>query len=106
MGKLLMKLGCQLIGVVCALHAAPLAQADNAAFVAEARALGFQQWDDVLIRMGMSACRFLQPELRRTPADVAQHLARYANVDTNQARRFLVLSVTEYCPQYVDRVGA
>ena len=91
--------------LLLALLAAPLAQAENATFVAEARALGFQQWDDVLIRMGVSACRFLQPELRRAPADVAQHIERYANVDANQARRFLVLSVNEYCPQYADRVG-
>ncbi|CAJ1500477.1 DUF732 domain-containing protein [[Mycobacterium] burgundiense] len=83
-----------------------MAQADNATFVAQARALGFQQWDDVLIRMGLSACRFLQPHLRRTPSDVAAHISRYAVVGPDQAHQFLTLSVNEYCPQYADRVGA
>ncbi|WP_235848265.1 DUF732 domain-containing protein [Mycolicibacterium holsaticum] len=83
-----------------------MAQADNTSFVAEAGALGFQQWDDVLIRMGLSACRFLQPQLRRTPVDVAEHIMRYANVEFDQARQFLTLSVHEYCPQYADRVGS
>jgi hypothetical protein len=89
-----------------ALLGSPVAQADNASFVAETRALGFQQWDDVLIRMGLSACRFLQPHLRRTPVDVQEHIMRYAGVDPDQAHRFLVLSVNEYCPQYAGRVGA
>lgn len=89
-----------------ALAGAPVAQADNASFVAEARALGFQQWDDVLIRMGLSACRFLQPHLRRTPADVAQHIRRFASVGPDQAQEFLLMSVQEYCPQHAGRVGA
>lgn len=89
-----------------AVGGAPLAHADSATFVAEARALGFQQWDDVVIRMGMSACRFLQPQLRRTPADAAQHIMRYASVGPDQAHQFLVMSVNEYCPQYANIVGS
>ena len=106
MRKLVMKLGCPIVGVAFALLGPPTAQANNATFVAEARALGFQQWDDVLIRMGLSACRFLQPQLRRTPADVSRHIMRYANVEPDQAHRFLIMSVNEYCPQYADRVSA
>ncbi|WP_084223260.1 DUF732 domain-containing protein [Mycolicibacterium holsaticum] len=87
------------MGVLFVVLGAPAAQADNATFVDEARALGFQQWDDVLIRMGLSACRLLQPHYRRTPADVTQHIRRYANVGPEQAERFLKMSVNEYCPQ-------
>lgn len=106
MRKFAMKIGCSTIGAMLALLGAPLTQADNATFVTQARALGFPQSDDVLIRMGMSTCRFLQPQLRRTPADVAQHIMRYANVNPGQTHQFLVMSVNEYCPQYADRVGA
>lgn len=106
MRKLAIKIGCSLMGAAFVLVGAPAAQADNATFVAEARALGFQQWDDVLIRMGLSACRFLQPHMRRTPADVAQHIGRFANVGPDQAYQLLTLSVHEYCPQHAGRVGA
>jgi len=97
-------IGCPMMTL--ALLGAPVAQADNASFVAETRALGFQQWDDVLIRMGLSSCRFLQPHLRRDAVDVEEHIMRYAGVEPDQAHQFLVLSVNEYCPQYADRVGA
>lgn len=96
-------IGCPMMTL--ALAGAPVAQADNASFVAETRALGFQQWDDVLIRMGLSACRFLQPHLRRSPADVEKHIMRYAGVEPDQAHQFLVLSVIEYCPQHAYRVS-
>ncbi|MGV0870633.1 DUF732 domain-containing protein [Mycolicibacterium sp. XJ879] len=88
------------------LMGSPAAQADNATFVADARALGFPQWDDVLIRMGLSACRFLQPHLRRTPADVAQHIRRFANVGPDQAHQFMTLAVHEYCPQLAGRLSS
>jgi len=104
MPRYVRRIGCAMMTL--ALLGSPVAQADNASFVAETRALGFQQWDDVLIRMGLSACRFLQPHLRRTPVDVQEHIMRYAGVDPDQAHRFLVLSVNEYCPQYAGRVGA
>ncbi len=87
-----------------ALPGAPVAQADDASFVAAARALGFQQFDDVLIRMGRSACRFLQPNLRRHTFDVEKHIMRHANVESDVARRFLVMSVNEYCPQLTYRL--
>lgn len=101
----LINIGCSMLGAVLIVLGTPAAQADNATFVAEARALGFQQWDDVLGRMALSACRFLQPQLRRTPADVAQHVRRFANVGQDQAHQFLVISVHEYCPQHAARVG-
>ena len=96
---------CTLMGMTLALMEAPAARADNEHFVAEANALGFTQWDDVLIRMGLSACRFLQPQLRRTPEDVVERIARYANVEADRAHQFLVLSVNEYCPQHAYRLG-
>ncbi|MGV0794493.1 DUF732 domain-containing protein [Mycolicibacterium sp. XJ1819] len=106
MRKLAVRTGCATMGAVLTLLTAPVVHADNASFVAQTRALGFVQWDDVLIRMGLSACKFLQPHYRRGPVEVAEHIKRYANVDFDQARHFLILAVTEYCPQYADRVGS
>ncbi len=105
MRTIVVRLACSTIAATLALLGAPVAQANNATFVAAARALGFQQPDDVLIRMGLSACRFLQPHLRRTAGDVAQHIRRFANVRPDQAHRFMVMSVYEYCPQHAGRVG-
>lgn len=93
--------GCAMIGMTLALlGTTPAAQADEASFLAGARALGLQQSDDVLIRTALSACRFLQngelerfaggpgrreafgyPNLRRLPQDVEQHIARYLNLE-------------------------
>ncbi|WP_367277382.1 DUF732 domain-containing protein [Mycobacterium sp.] len=93
------------VGLALALLRAPTAHADDASFVAETRALGFQQSDDVLIRMGRSACRFLQPNLRRDPTEVEEHVRRFGGVESDQAHRFLLLSVDEFCPQYSNRVA-
>lgn len=92
-------------GLALGLLRAPTAHADDASFVAETRALGFQQSDDVLIRMGRSACRFLQPNLRRDPTEVEEHVRRFGGVESDQAHRFLLLSVDEFCPQYSNRVA-
>lgn len=105
MRKVVMRVVCCTIGATLVLLGSPVAQADNSTFVAEARVLGFQQPGDVLIRMGLSACRFLQPHLRRTPGDVTQHIRRFANVGPDQAHRFMVMSVYEYCPQHAGRIG-
>lgn len=118
MRKYVKQAGCIMIGMAFALLGAPVAQADNASFVAEARALGFEEPDDVLIRMALSACRFLQPDLRRNPDEVEAHITRHANIDpatipdpyrgpdppAGDAHQFLILSVNEYCPQLAYRV--
>jgi Protein of unknown function (DUF732) len=106
MRKYLKHVACTITALTLALLGAPVAQADNASFVAQAHALGFVQWDDVLIRMGLSACRFLQPNLRRNPEDVSEHIMRHTNVEPDQAHQFLVMSVNEYCPQLAYRVSA
>lgn len=119
MRKCVKQVGCTTMAMTFALLAAPVAQADNASFIGDARALGFEEPDDVLIRMALSACRFLQPALRRHPADVEEHIARHANLDpasvpdprrgpdppAGDAHQFLVLSVNEYCPQLAYRVS-
>jgi hypothetical protein len=97
----------------------PVAHADHTSFVAGARDLGFQEPDDVLIRMALSACRFLQPQLRRHPSDIVEHISRHANLDdasipppergpssVGDANKFLVLSVNEYCPELAYRLPA
>lgn len=91
---------CVAIGTTLGLLGAPVAHADEASFLAGARALGLPQSDDVLIRTALSACRFLQngelehfgggpgrrdaygyPNLRRLPQDVEAHIARYLNLE-------------------------
>lgn len=113
------RVGFVMMGMTFALLGAPVAQADNASFVAQARALGFKEPDDVLIRMALSACRFLQPNLRRHPDEVEDHIARHANIDpatipdpsrgpdppAGDAHQFLILSVNEYCPQLAYRLS-
>ncbi len=109
---------CTMIGMTLASMTAPMAQADGASFLAGARALGFQQSDDNLIRMALSACRFLQPNLRRDPIDVEAHIIRYAAlapasvpdpsrppIQVPDAHQFLILSVNEYCPQLAYRLS-
>jgi hypothetical protein len=103
MPKYAKRIGCTIVGMTLALLGTPVAQADNASFVAAARALGFLQSPDNLIRSGRSACYFL---IRENPEEVADHIKRYASVAFGQANDFLVLSVNEYCPQYSGRVGA
>jgi hypothetical protein len=111
--------GCTITGLTLALQGAPMAQADNASFVADARALKFEESDDVLIRMGMSACRFLQPNLRRHVSDVEAHIARSTNLEpgsipdpavrqpepAGDAHQFLINSVKEYCPELAYRLA-
>jgi hypothetical protein len=82
----------------------PVAQADNASFVSDAKALGFQQSSDNLISAGQSACYFLSRN--RDPDQVAERIGRYLSVDMDLAHRFLALSVTEYCLQYGGAIGA
>jgi hypothetical protein len=93
------------MGFALVLLGVPVSRADDVSFVEQAHALGFQQWDDVLIRMGLSACRFLQPNLRRHSFDVADHIRRSADVQPDQANQFLTLSVNEYCPDLAYRIG-
>jgi hypothetical protein len=93
---------CAVAGVMLTLSGSPVAQADNASFVRDAQARGIQQASDNLISTAESACYFLN--LNRDPGQVADRIRRYLNVDPDVARQFLVLSVNEYCPQYVGRI--
>jgi hypothetical protein len=91
-------------GVTLTLLGSPVAQADNASFVRDIQARGFQQASDNLISTGKSACYFLW--LNRDPGQIAERIGRYLNVDPDRGRQFLVLAVNEYCPQYSGQVGA
>jgi hypothetical protein len=97
-------IACTIASVALLLLGAPAAHADDASFVRDAKALGFATNTDNLISMGRSACYFLS--LNRDPGQVAERIMRYGNVDPNAANRFLDMSVTEYCPQFGDRVSA
>lgn len=111
--------GCVIFGLTFALLGAPAAHSDNASFVAGARAIGMREPDSTLIRMALSACRMLQPNLRRDPQEVVEHIVRYANLNpasipgpgrapdpTADPYEFLALSVNEYCPDLAYRVPA
>jgi hypothetical protein len=93
--------GCLISTLLATLLLSPYAHADDGTFIAAAKALGFQQWDDNLIRLGRSACFFL---IRNDPDVVVARISRYANQDPAVAQQFLALAVGEYCPQYTDRV--
>lgn len=95
---------CAMTGVTLTLLGSPVAQADNASFVRDIQARGFQQASDNLISTGESACYFLS--LNRDPGQIADRIGRYLNVEPDRGRQFLVLAVNEYCPQYRGQVGA
>ncbi|MDT5362568.1 MAG: hypothetical protein QOC69_4330 [Mycobacterium sp.] len=106
MRKLADTIGCAMasVALLLLLLGAPAAHADDASFVREAKALGFVIDTDNLISMGRSACYFLSRT--RDPGQVVERIMRYGSVDVNAANRFLAMSVTEYCPQFGDRVSA
>jgi hypothetical protein len=118
MVHLVTRFGCTVALAALALLGQPVAQADDASFVAGVRALGLNEADDVLIRTGLSACRFLQPNLRRLPSDVQAHIERHLNLspgtlltpgrapfpEDGKAHEFFVLAVNEYCPELAYRL--
>jgi ABC-type hemin transport system ATPase subunit len=103
MRKFANRIACALTSVALLPLGAPTAHADDASFVRDAKALGFAFDTDNLISMGRSACYFLSRN--RDPGQVAERIMRYGNVDLNAANEFLAMSVTEYCPQFGDRVN-
>ncbi len=82
----------------------PMAHADNDSFVNEAKSLGFQHADESLITTGQSACYFLTRN--RDPREITERISRYLVVNDDLARRFLVMSVDQYCPHFRSRIGA
>jgi hypothetical protein len=96
-------MACAIAGVVLTLVGSPVAQADNASFVRDTQALGFQQASDNLISTARSACYFLS--LNRDPGQITDRIERYLNVDSDLAHQFLVLSINEYCQQYGGQIG-
>lgn len=98
MRRYALAMACAIAGMVLTLVGSPVAQADNASFVRDTQALGFQQASDNLISTARSACYFLS--LNRDPGQITDRIRRYMNVDQGMAHQFFVLSVNEYCPQY------
>jgi hypothetical protein len=97
-------IGCTVMAVTLTLLGSPVAYADDASFVRDTKALGFQQNSVNLVSTGQSVCNFLR--LNRDPGQITDRIARYLSVDSDLARRFLVLSVDEYCPQRSAQIGA
>jgi hypothetical protein len=97
-------IGCVVMGVTLTLLGSPVAQADDAGFVRDAKALGFVQAPDNLISTAQSACYFLSRN--RDPGQVEERILRYTRVEPGQAHQFFALAVNEYCPQFAVAVGA
>lgn len=89
-------IGCGAVGVALSILGSPMAKADDASFMRDVKALGFQQASANLISTAQSACYFLGPR-HRDPAEVEQRVARYLQVKPDLAHQFLVLAVNEYC---------
>lgn len=98
-------IGCVSMGLTLSLLGSPLAQADDASFVRDAKALGFLQASSNLISTAESACYLLGPR-HRDPAQVEYRVARYTVVNPDQAHKFVLLAVDEYCPENAGLVGA
>jgi hypothetical protein len=98
-------IGCVVMGATLTLLGSPVAQADDASFVHDAQATGVSLASDNLISTAQSACYFLGPR-KRDPGQVLERIIRYTRVEPEQARRFFVLAVNEYCPQYAGLVPA
>lgn len=105
--------GSAMTGMMVSLLGAPVAQADDANFLAAVRAVGFQQEPVNLISTAQSVCyaflvgdRLRADPTRDNPPDrVESRVARSLLVSPYQAHQFVVLSAREYCPQYSDRLG-
>lgn len=100
-----LKAGCAALGLTTlTLVGSPAAQADDASFVRDAKALGFVHASPSLISTAESACYFLGRN--RAPAEVEERIVRYTRISPpNLAHDFLVLATNEYCPQYAAQIG-
>jgi hypothetical protein len=97
-------IGCTAIAVTLTLLGSPLAHADDASFVRDAKALGFQQNSVNLLSSGRSVCYVLRLG-NRNPQEITDRIARFLNVSGDLAHQFTVLSVNEWCPQYSNLYG-
>lgn len=108
-----MWLGCAVAGMTIALMEVPVAQADDAGLLAGASAIGIDNEPVDLIRNARSVCyaflvgsrlRGSDPRRDNNPDDVVSRIGRNLILGPDRARRFVALSVNEYCPEYSDRV--
>lgn len=97
-------LGCIALGLALAFQIVPMAQADEESFVRSAREIGLPFAPTNLKSIAQSACNMLSYN-NRIPSEIEARIQRYTRVDPLQARQFFVLSVTEYCPQYLGVIG-
>jgi hypothetical protein len=92
-------IGCIVMGVVLALLGSPVARADDASFVRNAKSLGFVHSSPNLVSIAKSGCNVLSYN-NRIPGEIEERIQRYARVSPDQAHQFFVSAVNEYCPQY------
>ncbi|MGV0739763.1 DUF732 domain-containing protein [Mycobacterium syngnathidarum] len=91
-------------GVVLALIASPMAQADDAGVIREARNIGIKNSDVNVISAGRSVCYVLRLG-NRPPEEISAKIARTFVIDQDQARRFSLASANEWCPQWSGLFG-
>ncbi len=83
-------------GAVLALGVAPAAQADDGAFIAGVRALGFPRSDNYLIDTAHAICMRFAVGNSRDQAD--QSIVRQFGVTPEAAHQFVGLATANYCP--------
>ncbi|BBX09289.1 DUF732 domain-containing protein [Mycolicibacterium aichiense] len=88
-----------LAGMGLVVAAAPLAHADDADVIREARSIGILNSDVNIISAGRSVCYVLRLG-NRPPVEISGKIARTFVIDQDQARRFSLASANEWCPQW------
>lgn len=86
-------------GMTIALTAAPVALADDAGVIGEARNIGIMNSDVNIISTGRSVCYVLRLG-NRPPVEISAAVARAFVINADQARRFSLVSANEWCPQW------
>jgi hypothetical protein len=92
-------IGGTLMGVTLTVVVSPVAQADDASVIREARTLGILVSDVNIISAGRSVCYVLRLG-NRPPEEISAKIARTFVIDDDQARQFSLLSANEWCPQW------
>jgi hypothetical protein len=86
-------------GMLVALASSPVAHADDADVIREARSIGILNSDVNIISAGRSVCYILRLG-NRPPYEISAKIARTFVIDQDQARRFSLVSANEWCPQW------
>jgi Protein of unknown function (DUF732) len=85
--------------MMLALAVSPVAHADDADVIREARNIGILNSDVNIISAGRSVCYVLRLG-NRPPEEISGKIARTFVINADQARRFSLVSANEWCPRW------